>query len=66
MVPSPLLGELVGAEHAEGGAGSVAVVLASPVGHPHLDFEQGIELLDGEQLVTQAGAVGLHPGVLPR
>ena len=44
---------------------SVVVVLGPPVGHEHLGFEEAVELLDGQQLVAHAGAVGLDPRVLP-
>lgn len=46
--------------------GTVGVVLGSPVGDKDLGFEQGVELFDGEELVSDSGAVRLDPGVLPR
>lgn len=36
-----------------------------PVGDKDLCLEERVELLDGEQLVGHARAVGLDPGVLP-
>jgi hypothetical protein len=45
--------------------GAVGVVLDPPVGQEDLGLEQGVELLDGEQLGADAAAVGLDPGVLP-
>lgn len=65
MVVPPLSSVLGGGEHPEGGVGSVVVVLLSPVGDEDLGFEEGVELLDGEELVAHSGGVGLDPGVLP-
>ena len=45
--------------------GAIGVVLGAPVGHKDLGLEQGVELLDGEQLVSDPRPVGLDPGVLP-
>jgi hypothetical protein len=45
--------------------GAVGVVLDPPVGDEDLGFEERVELLDSQQLVTDAAAVGLDPGVLP-
>jgi len=45
---------------------AVVVVLLPPVGDKDLGLEQGVELLDGEQLVADPRAVGLDPRVLPR
>jgi len=45
--------------------GPVGVVLDPPVCAEDLGFEDPVELLDGEQLVAPAGAVGLNPRVLP-
>jgi hypothetical protein len=58
-------GELGRGAHSEGGMRPVVAVLLAPVGDKDLGFEQGVELLDGQQLVAHAGAIGLHPGVLP-
>ena len=44
---------------------AVVVVLVAPVGDKYLGLEQGVELLDGEQLVADPRAVGLNPRVLP-
>jgi hypothetical protein len=41
-----------GCEHAESAVGTVVVVFVSPVGDEDLGFEERVELLDGEQLVT--------------
>ena len=56
-----LVRELGRREHIEGGVGAVGVVLVPPVGHEDLRFEERVELLDGEQLVAHAAAVGLDP-----
>jgi len=56
----PLLGEFGWSEHAQGGVGTVGVVLLTPVSDK--GFEQGAGLLDREQFVPHAAAVGLHPG----
>jgi hypothetical protein len=44
---------------------AVGVVLDSPVGDEDLGLEECVELLDGQQLVAYAAAVGLDPRVLP-
>jgi hypothetical protein len=51
-------------QHAQGGVGLVGVVVVSPVGDEYLGFEQGVELLDGEEFVAHAAAIGLYPGRL--
>jgi hypothetical protein len=46
--------------------GPLHVVVDPPVLYEHLGFEQGIEAIAVEQLVTQATVEALDPGVLPR
>jgi hypothetical protein len=63
------LGELDWGAVAEGAVGPGGVVLDPPVLDQHLGLEQGIEGLDGEQLVTQPTAEALHvrwPNVFDR
>jgi hypothetical protein len=46
--------ELDWGQHPEGGVGTVLVVLGAPVGDEDLGLQQGVELLDGQQLVARA------------
>jgi hypothetical protein len=62
---TPLLGELEGCEPTEGRVWSIGVVLDPEVLGQHLSFEQRLEGLDVEQLVTQLAVEGLDEGVFP-
>ena len=54
----PLPGVLGWGEHPEGGLSTVVLVLLSPVGHEHLGFEQGVELLGGEHRMVAGSWLG--------
>jgi hypothetical protein len=62
----PGLDELDRGEPAVRAVRPVDVVVDPPVLEDHLGFEQGVEALAVEELVTEAPVERLDPGVLPR